>query len=106
HRHSSRSVNTTTRIESLRLCSKITFPFSEKLAKKGRKSYFVWQSGKVIFEQSLRLSALSSQQLEGAVAMRAVGRIVPFLLIVDNLKRALEIELGQSEHPLDPYLTL
>jgi hypothetical protein len=38
--------------------------------------------------------------------MRAVGRIVTYLLIDDDLKRELEIEFGQSEHALYQYLTL
>lgn len=38
--------------------------------------------------------------------MRAVDRIVAFLLIDDNLKRELEIEFGQPEHAFyqDPIL--
>ena len=36
--------------------------------------------------------------------MRAVGRIVTFLLIDDDLKREIEIELRQSEHTLYQYL--
>jgi len=38
--------------------------------------------------------------------MRAVGRIVTFLLIDDYLKRELEIEFGQSEHAFYQNLTL
>jgi hypothetical protein len=38
--------------------------------------------------------------------MRAVGRIVAFLLIDDNLKRELEIEFGQSEHAFYQDLAL
>jgi hypothetical protein len=38
--------------------------------------------------------------------MRAVGRIVTFLLIADDLKRKLEIEFGQSEHTFYQDLTL
>ena len=38
--------------------------------------------------------------------MRAVGRIVTFLMIDDDLKRELEIEFGQSEYALHQHLTL
>jgi len=38
--------------------------------------------------------------------MRAVSRIVTFLLMDDDLKREIEIELRQSEHALYQYLTL
>jgi hypothetical protein len=43
----------------LRICSEITSPFSEKIAKKGRKSHFVRNSGEVISEQILKIQRWS-----------------------------------------------
>lgn len=50
--------------------------------------------------------AAPHQSFGSAFAMRAVGREVTLLMINNNLKRVLEVELWSPEHALDQHFAL